>query len=58
MTPLDVIPLAAADLGRWEPAWRGLEARAPDAAPFLCFDWLAAWARTHDPERLAVVIAG
>src|SRR4051794_26355396 len=58
MTVLDVIPLAAADLGRWEPAWRGLEARAPDAAPFLCFDWLAAWARTHDPERLAVLVVG
>src|SRR4051812_6758711 len=58
MTPLDVIPLAAADLGRWEPAWRGLEARAPDAAPFLCFDWLAAWARVYSPRRLAGVRAG
>jgi CelD/BcsL family acetyltransferase involved in cellulose biosynthesis len=58
MTVLDVIPLAAADLGRWEPAWRALEARVPDAAPFLCFDWLAAWAAVYAPRRLAVVRAG
>lgn len=58
MTVLDVIPLATADLGRWEPAWRGLEARFPDAAPFLCFDWLAAWARVYAPRRLAVVRVG
>ncbi len=56
--PIDVLPLAPADLGGWEPSWRRLEAAAPDAAPFLCFDWLSAWARTHDPERLAVLIAG
>lgn len=58
MTVLDVIPLATADIGEWEPAWRGLEARLPDAAPFLCFDWLAAWARVYAPRRLAVVRAG
>ena len=58
MTVLDVIPLATTDLGRWEPAWRGLEARLPDEAPFLCFDWLAAWARVYAPRRLAVVRAG
>ena len=37
MTVLDVIPLAAADLERWEPAWRGLERALPGrgAVPVL-----------------------
>lgn len=55
---VDVIALEPADLPRWEPAWRALESRVPAAAPFLCFDWLAAWAEAYAPPRLAVVRVG
>jgi CelD/BcsL family acetyltransferase involved in cellulose biosynthesis len=55
---VQLIAVAPAELRGWEPLWRELEAAAPDAAPFLCFDWLAAWARTHEPLRPAVVLVG
>jgi CelD/BcsL family acetyltransferase involved in cellulose biosynthesis len=55
---VDLLPVAPAELWRWEPAWRGVEGRAPDAPPFVCFDWLAAWASVFEPRRLAVVRVG
>ena len=55
---VELISVAPADLASWEPAWRELERQAPDAPPFACFDWLAAWAREYAPSRLAVVMAG
>jgi CelD/BcsL family acetyltransferase involved in cellulose biosynthesis len=55
---VELITLAPAELGAWEPAWRDLERRAPDAPPFVCFDWLAARVLTYTPRRLAVVVVG
>ena len=55
---VELIAVAPTELPAWEPAWRELEGRVPDAAPFLCFDWLDAWVRTYAPRRLAVVVAG
>ena len=55
---VELIGAAPADLPGWERAWRELEARAPDAPPFVCFDWLAAWVATYRPRRLAVVVVG
>jgi CelD/BcsL family acetyltransferase involved in cellulose biosynthesis len=58
MERVQVIEIDRAGLRAWEPAWRTLEQRAPIAAPFVCFDWLAAWADVYAPARLAVVRVG
>jgi CelD/BcsL family acetyltransferase involved in cellulose biosynthesis len=58
MDRIEIIRFDRGGLRAWEPAWRSLEQRAPDAAPFVCFDWLAAWADVYAPARLAVVRVG
>jgi CelD/BcsL family acetyltransferase involved in cellulose biosynthesis len=56
--PTAVRDIAPAELAGWEAAWRAVEARAPDAAPFLCFDWLRAWIEAYEPTALRVVCVG
>ena len=52
-------PVPPGRIGDWEREWRALEAHAPDAAPYLLWDWIAAWAEVYRPPRLAVVrVAG
>jgi CelD/BcsL family acetyltransferase involved in cellulose biosynthesis len=55
---VEVVPIEPAQLRGWEPAWRELEARLPEAPPFVCFDWLSAWVDVYAPPRLAVVRTG
>ena len=56
--PVELVRLGPGGVQSWESAWRALEGRTPDAAPFLCFDWLSQWARTHRPAELAIVVVG
>ena len=55
---IEVIEVEPARLREWEPVWRALDEQAPGAAPFVCFDWLAAWTAIYAPARLAVLRVG
>lgn len=49
-----VVPVDAAGLDLLAAEWRALE-RAAASAPFLSFDWLAAWAAVYEPRGLRLV---
>lgn len=52
----ELAPVAPDGLADLEETWRAFEERNP-ADPFATFDWLDAWVKTYEPQRLAVVRA-
>lgn len=54
MPAVELIP----DCGRVAEAWRALEREGDGVAPYLSWDWLEAWRRTHRPRRVVAVKVG